>query len=97
MSLLLSNLLQKIHIELKNNQVFPPKANFASKLLSIGTAQLHQMNLQATKEADCYMHIYYNAFKQRIVLRRSYTSWKNKTEPLKLIGIVLVLGLYWYC
>jgi hypothetical protein len=53
------------------------------------------MNLQATKEADCYMHIYFNVFKQRIVLRRGYKARKNRTELIKLVGIVLVLGLYW--
>jgi hypothetical protein len=77
--------------------IFPPKPNFTSKLLSIVTAQLYQMNLKATKEADCYMHIYFNAFKQRIVLMRGYKARKNKTESKKLVGIVLVLGLYWYC
>ena len=43
------------------------------------------------------MHIYFNAFKHRIALRSSHKARKNKTESLKIIGIVLVLGLYWYC
>ena len=55
------------------------------------------MNLQTTKEADCYMHIQFNAFNQIIVLRSSYKARKIKTVSLKLIGIVLFLGLYWYC
>ena len=66
-------------------------------LLSIVTAQLHQMNLQATKDADCYMHIYFYALQERIVSERNYSVRKNKTESKKLTGIVLVLGLYWYC
>jgi hypothetical protein len=46
--------------------IIPPRPNFASNLLSIATAQLHKKDLQATKQADCYLHIYFNAFKQRI-------------------------------
>ena len=78
------------------NTIVTPKPNFASNLLSIVTAQLHQMNLKATKEADCYMHIYFNAFNQRIMLRRSYKASKKK-RIIKInwycifIGIVLVL------
>ena len=33
------------------------------------------------------MHLYFNAFKQRIVLRSSYTARENRTGSLNLIGI----------
>jgi hypothetical protein len=77
--------------------LFPPKPNFVSHLLSIVTAQLQQMNLKATYEAGFDMHTYFNAFKQRILLRSNHKARKKKPDLLKSIGIVLVLELYWYC
>ena len=65
--------------------------NFVSNLLSIVIAQLYQMNLEAFYEADFCMLIYFNAFKNRIVLRSSHKAWKNEKESLKFIDIVLVL------
>ena len=72
-------------------------------MLSIVTTQFHQMNLQATKEADCYMHIYFNAFKQRIVLRSSYKAKEKYNRIIKInwycIGIAdlgCCIVLYWY-
>jgi hypothetical protein len=52
-------------------------------MLSIVTAQLHQINLQAI----CYIHIYLIAFKQRIAVNSSHKARKNKTKSLELIGI----------
>jgi hypothetical protein len=71
-----------------------PKPNCVSNLLSIGIVQFNQITFQATQEADFYMHIYFNAFKQTSALRSCHEARKNKTEIVKLYGIVLVLGLY---
>ena len=67
-SLKLSNVPQKIHFELSKPQ-----------LPSIVTAQPQQMNLQATQEADFYIHIYFNSFKQLIVLNSYHKARKDKT------------------
>ena len=77
---------------------FNTKAQFCLKLaINCHSTAPPNMNLQATLEAEFYMDIYFNAFKQRSALKSCHKARKNKTEVLKLVGIVLVLGLYWYC